>query len=168
MDCKKMSVLKILHDTVVDGAGLRTSVYCAGCVHRCSGCHNPESWYTSGGTLTSVRDIYEELISNPMTNVTFTGGEPMEQAEAFCELAKLIRENTDKTIWCYTGFSFEDILRANDCRAELLRQVDVLVDGRYIESLKNRTLPFRGSSNQRIIDVQRSLRENRTVIREDI
>lgn len=168
MDCKKISVLKILHDTVVDGAGLRTSVYCAGCGHRCSGCHNPESWHMSGGTLTSVRDIYEELISNPMTNVTFTGGEPMGQAVAFCELAKLIRENTDKTIWCYTGFSFEDILRANDCMAELLRQVDVLVDGRYIEALKDRTLPFRGSSNQRIIDVQRSLREKRIVIREDI
>jgi len=159
----KISILKIIHDTIVDGTGLRTALYCTGCNHKCDGCHNPESWDINNGTPMSVADIYNEVISNPIADVTFTGGDPMFQAEAFCELAKMIKANTSKTIWCYTGFLFEDILPANDYKSELLKQIDVLVDGMYISKFKSYQTPFRGSSNQRIIDVQASLKQDRII-----
>lgn len=145
----KISVLEIVHDTIVDGQGLRTSVYCAGCSHQCKGCHNPESWDANNGTRMDVKEIYKELTSNSIANVTFTGGEPMEQAKAFCELAKLIKENTKKTIWLYTGYLLEEL---SGSQLELLKYVDVLVDGKYDESLKIHNLPYRGSTNQRIIE----------------
>jgi len=144
----KISVLKIVHDTIVDGTGLRTSVYCTGCSHQCHGCHNPESWDINSGEWMDIEDIYKSILSNPITNVTFTGGDPMQQAEAFCELAKLIKQNTNKTIWCYTGYLLEEL---TGHQLELLNYIDVLVDGKYDETLKIHNLPYRGSTNQRII-----------------
>ena len=159
----KISVLKIIHDTIVDGIGLRTSVYCAGCDYKCRNCHNPESWDINNGTWLPIQDIYNEIIRNPITSVTFTGGDPMYQADSFCELAKLIKNNTAKNIWCYTGDLFEDIVSKKDSKYELLQQVDYLVDGRYIDELRKLNLPFRGSSNQRIINVQESLKRGEIV-----
>ena len=155
-----ISVLKIIHDTIVDGTGLRTAIYSAGCNHKCYGCHNMESWDINNGEMMNIYDIYKEIIHNPLSNVTFTGGDPMFQAESFCELAKMIKENTNKTIWCYTGYTFEDILSAGDYKTELLKNVDVLIDGKYIAERKNPKILYRGSSNQRLIDVQESLKQN--------
>ena len=155
-------VLSVLHDTTVDGPGFRTSIYCAGCGHHCLGCHNPQSWDFQGGEERSVDELMQEIEGDPFADVTFTGGDPLYQAEAFTELARRIKGETRKTIWCYTGYLFEQTLQEERFR-HLLDEIDVLVDGPFIQSLRDEDLPFRGSTNQRIIDVRRSLQENRAV-----
>lgn len=157
-------VLDIVYGTSVDGVGLRTSVYCAGCENRCEGCHNPQSWDPAGGREMTVGEIFDLIVEADM-NVTFSGGDPMLRPQGFATLARMIRERTDKTVWCYTGYLFEDIVR-QPARRKLLESVDVLVDGRFVLSERDLTLRFRGSRNQRIIDVQRSLAEGRTVMAE--
>ena len=145
-------ILDIKYGTSVDGIGLRTSLYCAGCVNRCPGCHNPQSWDEQGGQPIAVEDLLRLIIDADM-NVTFTGGDPMLHPEGFIALAQLIRQHTDKTIWCYTGFRYEDIL-SDERLSQILPYIDVLVDGPFVEDLRDPDLPFRGSSNQRIIDIK--------------
>ncbi|MGP1590692.1 MAG: anaerobic ribonucleoside-triphosphate reductase activating protein [Prevotella sp.] len=158
-----LSIMNILEDTTVDGPGFRTSIYCAGCYHACDECHNPESWDINNGTMMSTNDIMSIVTADPFANVTFSGGDPMYQAKGFTELAKAIKQQTNKNIWCYTGFVFESLLKMNEQR-ELLQWIDVLVDGPFINSKKDLSLLFRGSSNQRLIDVQQSLRQNKVVL----
>ena len=148
-------VLSIIEDTMVDGPGFRTSIYCAGCRHRCAGCHNPQSWDFDGGREMNTEDIMRVIETDPYANVTFSGGDPMYQAAGFAELAREIHRRTNKDIWCFTGFRFENLIQED--QRELLEQIDVLVDGPYVESLRDTDLLFRGSSNQRLIDVQASL-----------
>ena len=162
----EIRLLSILHDTTVDGPGLRTSVYCAGCAHQCLGCHNPQSWPFDAGRPTPIKDILDEILSDPFADVTFTGGDPFYQAEAFAALARLIHAHSQKTIWCYTGFHYEQILAHPTLKA-LLQETDVLVDGPFVASLKDESLVFRGSSNQRIIDVRESLLQE-TIIPHDL
>ena len=156
-------VLSVLHDTTVDGPGFRTSIYCAGCGHHCPGCHNPQSWDFDGGEERSVDDLMAEITEDPFADVTFTGGDPLYQAASFTELARRIKQETNKNIWCYTGFLFEDI-RDKAQFQKLFNHIDVIVDGRFDLSQRNEDLPFRGSANQRIIDVQKSLREDNIVM----
>ena len=158
-----LSILNILEDTTVDGPGFRTSIYCAGCYHACNECHNPQSWNINNGTMMSTNDIMKIVTADPFANVTFSGGDPMYQAKGFTELAKAIKQQTNKNIWCYTGFVFESLLKMNEQR-ELLQWIDVLVDGPFINSKKDLSLLFRGSSNQRLIDVQQSLQQNKVVL----
>ncbi|MBR5891727.1 MAG: anaerobic ribonucleoside-triphosphate reductase activating protein [Bacteroidaceae bacterium] len=148
-------ILDIKYGTSVDGVGLRTSLYCAGCENHCVGCHNPQSWDEEGGEPVSVDVLFDEIVDADM-NVTFTGGDPMLHPEGFIELARMIKQKTDKTIWCYTGYRFEDLL-LHPMRRALVELCDVVVDGRYIEAERDLSLRFRGSRNQRIIDVPRSL-----------
>ena len=148
-------ILDIRYGTSVDGIGLRTSLYCAGCENHCPGCHNPQSWDERGGTPISVDELFRLIVDADM-NVTFSGGDPMLHPEGFIALAQMIKQCTNKTIWCYTGYRFEELMN-HPLRSELVRLCDVLVDGRYMESERDLTLRFRGSRNQRIIDVQRSL-----------
>lgn len=151
-------ILDIKYGTSVDGIGLRTSLYCAGCVNRCPGCHNPQSWDEQGGQPIAVEDLLCLIIDADM-NVTFTGGDPMLHPEGFIALAQLIRQHTDKTIWCYTGYRYEDLLR-HPVRRALVELCDVLVDGPFIEAERDLTLHFRGSRNQRVIDVRQSLQSH--------
>ena len=148
---------------MVDGPGFRTSIYCAGCRHACPGCHNPQSWDFSGGHAMTTEDIMRVIESDPYANVTFTGGDPMYQPEGFAELARTIRQRTTKDIWCYTGFTFETLVN-NPRQRALLEQIDVLVDGPYIKDQRDETLLFRGSRNQRIINVRDSLAKGRAVL----
>ena len=148
-------ILSIKYGTSVDGIGLRTSLYCAGCENRCPGCHNPQSWDEKGGDAITVDELYNRIVEADM-NVTFTGGDPMLHPEGFIALASLIKRNTNKTIWCYTGYSFEELL-SHPIRRQLVELCDVIVDGRYIEAERDLSLHFRGSRNQRIIDVKASL-----------
>ena len=148
-------ILDIKYGTSVDGIGLRTSLYCAGCEHHCAGCHNPQSWSADGGESVAVEELFREIVEADM-NVTFTGGDPMLHPEGFIELARMIKERTDKTIWCYTGYLFEELLQ-HPLRRELVELCDVIVDGRYVEAERDLSLHFRGSRNQRIIDVAKSL-----------
>ncbi len=135
---------------MADGPGLRISIYCAGCLHHCPGCHNPQSWDMNGGHEMDVEDILEVIKADEFSNVSFSGGDPFYQVEAFTELARRIKEETDKTIWCWTGFLYEDILKSKKL-SMMLPYLDVLVDGPFIEAEKDRDLLFRGSANQRII-----------------
>lgn len=157
-----IQVLDIIEDTMVDGPGFRTSIYCAGCHHECPGCHNPQSWNPEGGRMMTTEEVMKIIVADPYANVTFSGGDPMYQAEGFTELARAIRSQTQKTIWCYTGFTFEAIVKIPRYR-QLLDEIDVLVDGPFVKSLRDEDLLFRGSSNQRLIDVPASLAKGEVV-----
>ena len=151
-----MRVLDIIEGTVVDGVGLRTSIYFAGCTHHCPECHNPQSWDLSGGTEMSVDDIMERIAQYGL-DVTFSGGDPLMQIDnGLLDLAARIHTLV-LNIWCYTGYTLEEIKSDSKLRP-ILDAVDVLVEGRYIAALRDIHLPFRGSSNQRIIDTA-TLRE---------
>ena len=113
--------------------------------------------------MMTVDEIMATIVSDPFANVTFSGGDPMFQSEAFTELAKAIKTQTKKDIWCYTGFVFESLLTRPSC-VELLHWIDVLVDGRFINAQRNTSLLFRGSENQRLINVQASLKQNKVVL----
>lgn len=154
----KISVIRIVPDTVVDGPGMRTTVYCAGCRHHCEGCHNASTWNFDAGTPMTPREIWEEILrESPDSNITFSGGDPLFQVEGFTALAKLIKAESTKTIWCYTGFTFEQVF-ADAARSAILPWIDVLVDGRFVLAKRNTDLLFRGSENQRLIDVPATLR----------
>ena len=118
------------------------------------GCHNPQSWNENGGEAISVEALFDMIVDADM-NVTFTGGDPMLHPEGFIKLARMIKEQTSKTIWCYTGYRFEELLK-HPLRRELVELCDVIVDGPYIEAERDLSLHFRGSRNQRIIDVAKS------------
>jgi len=147
---------------MVDGPGFRTSIYCAGCRHQCPGCHNPQSWAFDQGREMSIAELMRIIEADPFANVTFSGGDPMYQAAGFAELAREIHKRTNRDIWCYTGFTFESLI--NQDQRQLLEELDVLVDGPFIQALRDPDLLFRGSSNQRIIDVQASLYTGQIVL----
>jgi anaerobic ribonucleoside-triphosphate reductase activating protein len=155
-------VLDVIRWTTVDGPGFRTAIYCAGCRFHCKECHNPESWSFSAGQSVKVDDLLE-ILQQDDTAITFSGGDPLFQVEAFTELAKKIKEQTQKNIWCYTGHCYEDITKSEKL-SRILPFIDVLVDGTFHYDQKDESLCFRGSRNQRLIDVQQSLRENKVVI----
>lgn len=157
----KIQLMRIVVDTTVDGPGWRTSIYCAGCRHACPGCHNQETWDFQAGQSATIDEIMEQL-SATEGNITFSGGDPMYQAAAFTLLAKRIKEELHRTIWCYTGFRYEQVL-ADPVMSQMLPYLEVLVDGPFVEAQRSLDLLFRGSSNQRLIDVQKSLAEQRVV-----
>ena len=157
-----LSIIDIIEDTTVDGPGFRTAIYAAGCPNKCPGCHNPESWDIHKGKIVRTEEIVDKVLADEFANVTFSGGDPMFQPEGFTEVAKAIKEKSQKTIWCYTGYKFEDLIK-NPAQAALLSYIDVLVDGRYKQTLRDESLLFRGSSNQRLIDVQASLNKKEVV-----
>ena len=143
-------VLDILFETTADGVGLRTSIYFAGCCHFCKGCHNPQSWDMNGGHEVEIDYLLDLVKDDEFANVTFSGGDPFYQIDSVTELARRIKAETDKTIWCYTGFTYEEIL-ASETLSKILPYIDVLVDGPFVEDLKTTEIPFVGSSNQRKI-----------------
>ena len=161
-----ISIMGLSRETISEGLGLRVAIFGAGCIHRCINCHNPQTWDINNGSLVTVQEVYNSLglNRNPLlSGVTFTGGDPMYQAKAFCELAKMIKNVPERDIWCYTGYLFEDVVNSQDEKYELLKLVDVLVDGRYVDELRDTTLALRGSPNQRIIDVPESLKQGRVI-----
>lgn len=149
-----LRVLDIIEETMVDGTGLRTAIYFSGCNHFCKGCHNPQSWNLHNGKQKTIDELLEIIKADEFANVTFSGGDPLYQCEGVTELAKRIKDETNKTIWCYTGYTYEEIL-ANDYLKQILPYIDVLVDGPFVEELRNTDLPFRGSENQRIIELNK-------------
>lgn len=155
-----LRVLDIVSGTSVDGPGLRTTVYFAGCPHHCIGCHNPQSWDPDGGREMGVDELTDILLAEQMP-VTFSGGDPLAQASGLLELSRRLRHN-DINIWCYTGYIFEDLM-ADESMTDLLKMFDVVVDGPFIESLRSTALHFRGSSNQRLVDVTKSLARGEVV-----
>lgn len=148
-----MRVLKIIEGTSVDGPGLRTSVYLAGCRHHCPGCHNPQSWDPQGGTEMSVDELMQVIDYNEAP-VTLSGGDPL-QHPGVLELARRVREG-GYNLWCYTGHTWEEI--TNDPHLlEVVQLCDVVVEGRFVLAQRDTSLRFRGSKNQRMIDVRPTL-----------
>lgn len=149
----QIRVANILYETMTDGPGFRTSIYSQGCNHHCNGCHNPQTWSPDGGKLYDVHKLYDIIVNEELSDVTFSGGDPMFQVEAFTELAKMVKNKTNKTIWCYTGYTYEQIKESPRMRL-ILPLLDVLVDGRFDITKRNTDLKFRGSENQRIIHLK--------------
>ena len=146
-------------ESVVDGEGIRFTVFTQGCPHHCVGCHNPETHDFTSGTEYDISEILYMIDENPLiTGVTLSGGEPFCQSEACLEIA---RESHKRglSVWCYTGYTYEELIGN-----PLLNEIDILVDGKFIESQKSLNLLFRGSSNQRLIHVPMSLREQKTIL----
>lgn len=141
-------VLDIMRGTTVDGPGFRTSIYVAGCNHRCPGCHNPQSWDFEAGQEMSVEELME-IVAEEDFDVTLSGGDPLYQPEAVAELAARVR-SIGHTVWVYTGFTWEQIQQTPRLMGAL-KDVEAIVEGPFVESLKDSDLLFRGSSNQRIV-----------------
>ena len=145
-------------DSIVDGPGIRTAYFCQGCPHHCEGCHNPETWDFAGGTAVDTSELADIARRNPLCHgVTFSGGEPFAQPEGFAELADRLKQEGYE-IASYTGYTFEHLRDSGTpAQKELLRHLDVLIDGPFVLAQRSLDLVFRGSANQRIIDVPRSL-----------
>lgn len=156
----------LVNDSIVDGPGLRLAVFTQGCPHHCPECHNPQSHDPSGGEWREVEELAALAKENILLDgITLTGGEPFVQPEACAELARRAHA-AGLNVWCYTGYAFEDLLKGRPEWRELLENVDVLVDGPFLRAQKTMDKRFRGSANQRIIDVPASLKAGIAVLSE--
>ena len=160
-----MRYQQILDCDIADGEGVRVVLFVSGCSHHCKGCHNPESWNPDNGKefTDEVKEKLFNLIDRPyIDGLTLTGGDPLHPANIDCieYIVNKVKEvYPDKTIWCYTGYSFEDVKNFN-----VMKHIDILIDGLFVQELRDITLRFKGSSNQRVIDVQKSLNSNEVVL----
>jgi anaerobic ribonucleoside-triphosphate reductase activating protein len=153
----------IVSDSIVDGPGIRVTVFCQGCPHHCQGCHNPETWEFGCGTKVTEGQVLAEILKNPLCRgVTFSGGEPFAQAEGFACLAKLLK-GKGYEVASYTGYTFEQLLRGTSAQKALLESIDVLIDGPFVQAEKSLEICFRGSKNQRILDVPASLQAGKAI-----
>ncbi len=170
-----MNYSNIKYNDIANGEGVRTSLFVSGCTHHCEHCFNPETWDFAYGDVfdeTVEQSILDSLAPSHINGLTLLGGEPMEPAnqKRLLPFVKRVKEQyPDKTIWCYTGYLFDaELLKPSRACAQWTREflgyIDVLVDGEYVEALKDITLRFKGSSNQRIIDVPASLAQDRVVL----
>ena len=152
-------------DSIIDGEGIRTVIWFQGCGHNCLGCHNPETHDFNAGIPYDTEDIKKEMKAlKYQKGITLSGGDPFYQAAGAAELAKYAHE-IGLNVWAYTGFNLEELLKENDPdKMNLLRNVDILVDGRFILAKKSLNCKFRGSTNQRVIDVKKSLDSNEVVL----
>lgn len=164
---KKVNLAGIVNDSLSNGDGLRTVIFAQGCRHNCEECFNPHTHEFGTGEDFYTDDIIKKILDNPLTDgVTFSGGDPFEQAESFAEIAKEVRKQ-GKNVWCYTGYRYEEIMENKEYHKgweELLNNIDYLVDGKFIFYLKDEALEYRGSTNQRIIDVQKSLKNGEIIV----
>ncbi len=153
-------------DSIVDGPGIRTVIWTQGCSHNCKGCQNPTTHDFKGGFSVNIDEINKELDNLlGQQGITLSGGDPMFQAGACAKIAKHAKE-IGLNVWCYTGFTYEQVLKSKEMM-KLLKQTDVLVDGKFDINEFSLNLDFRGSRNQRIIDVQKSLKENKVILKEE-
>ncbi|MBQ4092275.1 MAG: anaerobic ribonucleoside-triphosphate reductase activating protein [Firmicutes bacterium] len=158
----KVQIAALMNDSIVDGPGLRYAIYVQGCPHRCKGCHNPQTHPFDGGTEMDTEDIWNEIEENPLlSGITLSGGDPLCQPKPMAEIAKKAKES-GLSVWCYTGYLFEDLIKdQDDDIMALLRYTDVLVDAPFVLEERTLELPFRGSKNQRLVDVPRSLEDGK-------
>lgn len=162
----RFATRNIQSDSIVDGEGIRSVIWFQGCSHNCPGCHNPETHDFNAGELVSLDEMKEQIDElEYQAGVTFSGGDPMMQVEALTELAAYVKSK-GMNVWCYTGFTFEELMtlaEKNDNYRKALEQIDVLVDGKFVMDLKSFDVQFRGSSNQRILDIAKSLEKGKAV-----
>lgn len=155
------NVLDIMRGTTVDGPGFRTSIYLAGCRHHCPGCHNPQSWAEDGGTAMTLEEIME-VVREEDFDVTLSGGDPLYHPETTAILVDALKKD-GRNVWIFTGHKWESII-ADDRLRRAVEKADVVVDGPFVEALKDKDLLFRGSGNQRLVQVEESLREGKAVL----
>ena len=164
---KTVRLAGIAYESLVNGPGMRRVFFAQGCKHKCKGCFNPETHSFEGGKIMDMDKLINDVLDNPMLKgVTFSGGDPIEQAHSFSYMAKAFK-NSNLDIWCYTGYTFEELLEAmkvDTSIKELLNNIDVLVDGKFEINNKKEGLKYKGSSNQRIIDVKKSLDTGEVVV----
>ena len=150
----RLRLLQTYKETIVDGVGLRYSLYFAGCPHACPGCHNEYSWNPLHGKLLTyemLEQIVKEINENVLLDgITVSGGDPLFNPTDMLKVLKFLKEKTKKNIWLYTGYTLEEV-KSDEARKKCLKYIDVLVDGRFVKELYDPALKFRGSSNQRII-----------------
>lgn len=157
-----LRIAGIVQDSIVDGPGLRTAVFLQGCGRKCKGCHNPQTHDYSGGKLMSLLEILQKITTAVSKNVTLSGGEPFDQEKSLANLA-IVLKVYDYHIMAYTGYTWEEII-ADEEKLALLQYVDILVDGPFIEDQKTTTACYKGSNNQRVIDVPESLAQGVVVL----
>ena len=167
-DPQTINLCGTVNDSIVDGPGLRFAVFVQGCSHHCPGCHNPKSQPAKGGVETPIDELVETIAANPSVHdVTLSGGEPFEQAAACAALARKLKER-GYGLWAYSGYLYEQLLErasAGDAAvAELLELIDVLVDGPFVQALKSYDLQWKGSSNQRVIDMKKTRAQGQVVL----
>lgn len=166
-------IADIIKESTVDGEGWRYVIFTQGCSHNCKDCHNPQTHDFNGGKDIKVTFILEDILNNPLIDgITLSGGDPFFQASKLIELCKAIKNN-NLTIWAYTGFIFDEFMkfknnldcdkRINKDMLELLNYIDVVVDGPYIQEQRTLQLKFRGSTNQRLIDVKNTFKNNKII-----
>jgi len=154
----------VIDESFTDGLGIRYTIFTQGCNHRCHNCQNPETWDLNGGELYDIDKLIASIKEDPIIDgITLSGGDPLYQPTAILELVSKIKASTDLNIWLYTGFTYEECL-ADKNKRDILEKIDILVDGLYDEELRSLRLRFRGSSNQRIIDIQKSLKTGKVEI----
>lgn len=161
----RIRISGIVNDSIVDGPGLRFTIFTQGCPHHCEGCHNPQTHALKGGKKISIKKIEKQIEENPLlSGVTFSGGEPFIQAKQLLPIAKFVKEK-GLELACYTGFLFEVLISGKIPYAkELLSYIDILIDGKFVLSQKSLDLKFKGSRNQRTIDVPLSLKGKKVII----
>ena len=163
---KDIRLAGIAYESLVNGPGMRRVFFAQGCKHNCNGCFNPDTHDFNGGQLMNMDDLIRDVKGNPMIKgITFSGGDPMEQADKFAYMAKEFKK-LNLNIWCYTGYEFEELLnisKKDKGILELIENIDVLVDGKFQLENKKDGLRYRGSSNQRIIDVKEALKNNKII-----
>ena len=153
-------------ESIVDGPGIRTVLFCQGCYRRCEGCHNPETWPVEGGKEISTDEIVTLIHSDPLcTGITYSGGEPFLQAKDLIPLTKILKDEGYE-VAVYSGYRFEELLMGTCDQLELLSYIDVLIDGPFDLKQRSLDLKFRGSRNQRILNVQEGLRKGEAVYEE--
>ncbi|MBQ0004349.1 MAG: anaerobic ribonucleoside-triphosphate reductase activating protein [Clostridiales bacterium] len=152
-------------ESIVDGPGFRYVVFVQGCPHKCPGCHNPQSHSYEDGYDLGVQKLYDEIRSNPyLAGVTFSGGEPFTQVKPLLALAKMLKSD-GLSLMSYSGYTLEELQARGDADTdELLGLLDILVDGRFIEEERNLTLLYRGSENQRVIDMNKTRAQGEVVL----
>lgn len=160
-----LKIAGVVTESIVDGPGIRYTIFTQGCPFHCKGCHNPQSQPLKGGMDVKLKIFYDEIKQNPLvTGVTFSGGEPFIQAGALSLLAKVLKRE-GYSVWSYSGYTYDKLERDDKFRS-LLEQIDILVDGPYVQSKHSMDIDFRGSTNQRIIDVPKSLAQDKVVLAE--
>lgn len=159
----KIRIANIINDSIVDGPGIRLTVFVQGCVHSCHNCHNPSTHDLNGGELIDTDEIIEMLSDNPLLDgITFSGGEPLLYAEELSKIAEKAKEMNLNVI-VYTGYLWEEIMESFSKYAPLINKTDYVIDGVFVENLKSLEIKFRGSKNQRIINVQESLKNGKCI-----
>ena len=162
----KIRLYGTVNDSIVDGPGLRYVIFTQGCLHHCPGCHNPDSHAIDGGYIEDTEQCLLEIDQNPLLDgVTLSGGEPFLQATALIHFVQKVKKR-HLHVTIYSGYTFEEILELGDEEKKLLSLCDTLVDGKFILSLKSMELLYKGSSNQRIIDIQASLKTHMVIEQE--